>query len=139
MAGGSIVREVGLRELLTKSKYATTMDQLKNAKSGLLRNFLRRMIIAQDDPWWETNHSPWKISIEHPIYPTDSVSPDYWFERAMDLCENEITHQYFGLTLQDIMTMDVATFVKIETRLRDFTKRQSDRLSPKLKEELKKK
>jgi len=103
----------------------------------LLRNFTRRSIIASDEPWWKDSRSDWKVTIDHPYAPKDSTLPDYWMDRALDLCENELTHQYFGLTFNDLMAMDPSTFERIEKRVYDFARRQSERLSPELKKELK--
>ena len=114
------------------------MEKLSKIKGGLYRNFVRRALIAQDDPFWNQSSSAWKITLEHPLHPSDSSGPDYWLNRVLDLCENELTHQYFGLTFKDLMQMDVSTFTKIEKRVSDLAKRQSERMSPELKKELQK-
>lgn len=109
---------------------------LASMKGGLLKNFTRRAIIAADTEWWQTDHSDWKLSIEHPLANPESATPDFWLDRVLDLCENEITHEYFGLTFDSLIKMDPATFDKIERRIYDFAKRQSEKLSPDLKKEL---
>ena len=114
------------------------MEELGKIKGGLCRNFARRALIAQDDPFWGQSNSPWKVVLEHPLHPAESSGPDYWLDRVLDLCESEITHQYFGLTFNDLMQMDPATFTKIEKRVHDLARRQSERMSPELKKELQK-
>ena len=115
------------------------MDQLARVKGGLLRNFVRRSLIAQDDPFWQESHSQWKITIEHPLCPKDSVTPDYWIDKVLDLCELEVTHTNFGLTFNDLMSMDPATFLKVEKRVHDLTYKHTANLSPEIKKELAKK
>lgn len=127
-----------MKDIIYDSNFAKKIDQLAFVKGGLLRNFARRSILASDEPWWTKERSPWKISIEHPYAPPDSILPNYWMDRVMDLCENELTNQYFGLTFKDLMKMDPSTFEYIEKRVYDFAKRQSDKMSPELKKELSK-
>lgn len=106
-------------------------------KGGLYRNVARRSILAQDEPWWNTTVTDWKLAVEHPYTTNENVLPDYWMDRALDLCETELTHQYFGLTFNDLMAMDPATFSRIEKRVYDFASRQEKKMPKELKEELK--
>lgn len=112
------------------------MDGLSKVRGGLLRNYTRRALIAQDEPFWNESHSAWKITLEHPLCPADSVTPDYWIDKVLDLCELELTHTNFGLTFNDLMNMDPATFLKIEKRIHDLSQKQTANLSPELKKEL---
>ena len=125
--------------MLTESHYSTKMDGLQHVHGGLLRNYTRRALIAQDDPFWNESHSAWKITIEHPLYPHDSITPDYWIDKVLDLCEIEVTHSNFGLGFNDLMSMDPSTFLKIENRVHELTRKQTANLSPELKKELTKK
>ena len=72
----------------------------------------------------------------HPFTTNDSILPDYWMDRALDLCENELTHQFFGLTFNDLMQLDPASFEKIEKRVYDFARRQAEKMPASLKKEL---
>ena len=103
-------------------------------KGGLFRNLTRRALLAQDEPWWSKTRTDWKLAVEHPYAANDNILPDYWMDRALDLCENELTHQFFGLTFTDLMQLDPASFEKIEKRVHDFSKRQAERISSQTKD-----
>jgi len=96
----------------------------------------KRALLAQDEPWWGKTRTDWKLAVEHPYASNDSILPDYWMDRALDLCENELTHQFFGLTFTDLMQLDPATFEKIEKRVYDYARRQAEKMPASLKKEL---
>lgn len=97
-----------------------------------MKHLTRRSLFAQREPWWNTTTTPWKIFVEHPYTMGDEIKPDYWMDRVLDLCESELTHQYFGLTFEQLMSMDPATFEKIEKRIHDFEMRKSEKTAPEL-------
>ena len=78
--------------------------------------------------------SPWAINIEHPWVQTSrdprtgkELTPykvDDLRERAMNLCEYEITHANFGLSFLDLMHLDLATFEEIEERVHEIAREQ---------------
>jgi hypothetical protein len=109
--------------LLLENNFSTKMDELSKVRNGLLRNITRRSLIAQDDPWWSSNNSDWKLTIYHEYAPEGTMTPDFWMDEVLDLCEHEALHKYFGLTFNDLMHMDPASFEKIRRRVYDFEKR----------------
>lgn len=123
---------------MNNSVYTRNMDKLAKAGSGLFRNLERRALICQDEPWWGKSTSPWKLSIVHPPIP-GHVGPDYWFDRAFDLSAIDIVHQNFGLSLNDLMSMDVGTFITFETKVHELLKKREQQMDPQLKKELQKK
>lgn len=121
---------IPLDQLLFKTAFFQNIDKLKDMRGGLYRNFTRRAYLAIDQYWWNKDHSDWKITIEHPLESKDSATPDYWMDRALDLCEQEATHEVFGLTFNDLMGLDPATFEKIEKRVYDYERREAERQKP---------
>ena len=115
------------------------MDQLAKIKGGVYRNLMRRALILQDEPWWKTSTSPWKITVEHNIYPDDQPGPDYWFNRALDLCSIDLVHQNFGVTLDELMHMEVPVFIAFEKRVHEIIRRKNEMQDPELRKEMNKK
>jgi len=77
--------------------------------------------------WWKKVSSPWGINIEHErtqrtrdpltgkMY--DAYQVDDLRQRALNLCEYEMTHANFGMGFNDLMHLDLATFEEIEDRV----------------------
>lgn len=97
-----------------------------------------RYLICRDQFWWKNSESPWKINLEHPwvkpVYDpvTGAQCNPYnvseWRDRVLDLCEYEITHQFFGLGYNELMRLDTAEFEDIEKRVHRMAKKQSEHL-----------
>ena len=77
--------------------------------------------------WWKKASSPWALNIEHERTRTHRdprtgrMYTDYQVDdlrqRALNLCEYEITHTNFGMSFTDLMHLDLATFEEIEDRV----------------------
>ena len=117
-----------LDEIEKDSTFMKQIDQLKYVSNGVLRDFVRRCNIASDEHWWNNNPSPWKLQLIHPWSSTESFTPDYWLERAMNLCEKEVTMTHFGLSLMDLLKLDVCTFEMIEEKVGKILMRRKDNL-----------
>lgn len=111
-------------QAVINSTFMKNIVELANLQGGFFKDFVRRVLIATDEPWWQKNTSEWKISIVHPWCPENSYTPDYWEERVLDLCSYDLTRSNFGLGFNDLMDMDVATFEKIEKRVHEMAERQ---------------
>ena len=118
--------------------FSKHMDKLAYAGSGLFRNLERRALIAQDEPWWGKTTSPWKLTIVHDA-PEGHVGPDYWFDRAFELSCIDMVHQNFGMSFNDLMSMDVGSFIEFERKVHEFLRKRDESMSPELKKEFKKK
>ena len=58
-----------------------------------------------------------------------------WRDRVLDLCEFEITHQYFGLSYTDLMNLDTAEFEDIEDRVHKIAEQKTQNMN-KMKAEM---
>ena len=112
------------------------LDQLKYISNGVLRDFVRRVNIASDEHWWRDVNSPWKVQVMHSWSSFRTFTPDYWLERALDLCEKDIVVSRFGLGLNDLMKMDVCTFQMVEDRVHKILQRQKENLPKDIKDAL---
>jgi len=99
-----------------------------------MKDFTMRCLIAQDQPWWNTISSEWKISSDHPWCKENEYSPGYWEDRVINLCSYDITQSNFGLSFTDLMEMDVATFEKIEKAVHKLAEKQSAAIPQDMKE-----
>lgn len=125
-----------LDEIEKESTFMKQLDQLKYVSNGVLRDFVRRVNIASDEHWWANEQSPWKVQVMHPWSSIKSFTPDYWLERALDLCEKDIVVSRFGLGLNDLMKLDVCTFEMIEDRVHKILQRHKDNLPKDIKDAL---
>lgn len=97
-----------------------------------------RYLICRDQFWWKNSESPWKINLEHPwvkpVYDTvtgaqcNPYNVSEWRDRVLNLCEYEVTHQFFGLGYNELMRLDTAEFEDIEKRVYRMAKKQSEHL-----------
>lgn len=81
----------------------------------------------------------------HPPYPpqidpnTGRAAEIYkvseWRDRVLNLCEFEITHQYFGLSYTDLMNLDTAEFEDIEDRVLKLAEQKTQSMN-KLKSDM---
>lgn len=104
------------------------LSTVSEYKSGFAKDAMRRALIASTEPWWQDVNSEWGVTIQHPIAPDKMLSPDFWQQRAMDLCTYEFTRSHFGLGYLDLMELDVSTFEEIEKRVKDMEARQRNSL-----------
>lgn len=128
------MRNNGIESIVYKNALVTHIEQLKNIDGGFMKDFVRRALVAQDQPWWNKHSSPWKITDYHAWCDPDDYSPDYWQDRVLDLCTYDIVQTNFGLSFLDLMELDVPTFEAIEKRVHEIAKRQHDALPQELKE-----
>lgn len=96
-----------------------------------MKDYVRAVLIAKDQFWWNKNDSPWRISAYHKWTPPpekpdegDHYQPDYWMKRVMDLCTFEIVRNNFGLNFNDLMHLDVSTFEEIEEQVHKMAEEQ---------------
>lgn len=85
------------------------------------------------------------MNLTHPPYPpqVDPVTGrkveiykvSEWRDRVLDLCEFEITHQYFGLSYTDLMNLDTAEFEDIEDRVHKIAEQKTQNMN-KMKAEM---
>lgn len=101
------------------------IGQLKNVKGGVMKDFVLRVLISQDEDWWKDTKGEWKITAEHPRCPDGSYTPNYWEERVLHLLAFDITHSNFGLGFLDLMELDVSTFESIEEKVHKMAEAQT--------------
>jgi len=128
---------VEVEELEKKSTLMQKIEQLQYIEGGVLKDFVRRTLIGQDEFWWDKEPSEWKVQVMHPWAPEGSYVPNYWMNRALDLCRNDIVHTHFGLGFLELMDLDPATFEIIEERVTQIVKRHNDAIPDSLKQDLK--
>lgn len=125
-----------LEFLVYKNALVQNIEQLKNVEGGFMKDFVRRALIAQDQPWWRKHSSEWKITDFHLWQDPEDYSPDYWQERVLDLCTYDILQTNFGLSFLDLMSLDIPTFEAIEEKVHELAKRQHDALPQDLKDRM---
>lgn len=126
----------GLEQIIYKNALVQNIEQLKHVEGGFMKDFVRRALVAQDQPWWRKHASEWKITDFHLWQNPEDYSPDYWQERVLDLCTYDIVQTNFGLSFLDLMELDVSTFEAIEERVHLIAKRQHDAMPQDLKDKL---
>lgn len=109
------------------------IEDLSKINGGVMKDFVRRTLIAKDEPWWSKEMSEWKITAMHPWCPENSYTPDFWEDRVLRLLEFDVTHNHFGFDFFKLMELDVSTFIKVEEKIHEIVKRQNDVLPDDIK------
>lgn len=108
-------------------KFEDQFKQLATVK-GVIRDFVFRVLHLQHSIWWKDDVSPFKVNLWHPPVPEGFAEPTTYIERALNLCEYEMTHANYGLGFKDLMELDLTTFTEIETRVHEIAKVQAEKM-----------
>lgn len=110
-------------------KFEDEFRQLATIK-GVMRDFTFRVLHSKHELWWPDDHSQYKLNLWHEQAPEGYTKATCFLDRAMDLCEYEMTHANFGLGLKELLELDLTTFEEIEHRVHEQARRQSAKLTP---------
>ena len=66
--------------------------------------------INYTSPYWYLKWRPLKSQL------------DFWLDQAIELCKTDITHELFGLSLVDLLNMDVRTFLRVSREIMEIRK-----------------
>lgn len=110
-------------------KFEDEFRQLATIK-GVMRDFTFRVLHCKHELWWPEDHSQYKLNLWHEQAPEGYTKSTHFLDRALDLCEYEMTHANFGLGLKDLLELDLTTFTEVERRVHDYAKKQNAKLAP---------
>ena len=119
-------------QLTVENTLVKYLGNVAKVEGGFMKDFVRKVLIAKDQWWWNKMQSPWKITAWHQSEPPpepgmlENYSPDYWQKRVLDLCTFDIVRNNFGLNYLDLMQLDVPTFETIEERVHKIADKQRE-------------
>ena len=108
-------------------KFEKNFKELVKVK-GVIRDFVFRVLSKQHSIWWQGDMSPYKVNLWHSPVPEGYNKPTAYMDRALDLCEYEMTHDNYGLTFKDLMELDLTTFEEIEQRVHEQAKARQGKI-----------
>lgn len=124
----------------------SVISGLGDVSNGLLKDLVLRTAFAKDQLWWDKVTSEFKVTERYSKFQTydhngETVEVDNLtalpLDRALDLCGFDVTHNNLGLSLLDLMSLDVDTFNQVEDWVHKFAEEQRKRMAKPLKDELK--